>query len=67
MVVLLRFDGLAPFRRRSAAMRLTRRVALEFATLAAHGWDAAAQIAVFLWMALVVAFFGVVAVGFFLA
>jgi hypothetical protein len=48
-------------------MRLTRRVALEFATLAAHGWDAAAQIAVFLWMALVVAFFGVVAVGFFLA
>jgi hypothetical protein len=44
-----------------------RRVAIAFAALAAHGWDTAAQIAVFVWMALVVAFLGVVAAGFFLA
>jgi hypothetical protein len=33
----------------------------------AHGWDIAAQIAVFVWMAVVVALFGVVAAGFLLA
>jgi hypothetical protein len=48
-------------------MRFTRRIGNEFAALAALGWDAAAQIAVFLWMALVVALFGIVASGFLLA
>ena len=48
-------------------MRFTRRIGNEFAALAAHGWDAAAQLAVFLWMALVVALFGIVAAGFLFA
>jgi hypothetical protein len=67
MVVLVGIGGVAPAPRGSAAIRLTRRVAIEFAALAAHGWDTAAQIAVFLWMALVVALFAVVAAGFFVA
>jgi hypothetical protein len=67
MAALLSFDAVAPVARGSAAARLTRRVAIEFAALAALGWDARAEIAVFLWMALVVAFFGLVAAGFLLA
>ena len=67
MAVFSSFHAVAPLPRGSAATRFTRRVAIEFAVLAAHGWDAAAQIAVFLWLALVVALFGVVAAGFFLA
>jgi hypothetical protein len=65
MAVRFGFHGVAP----SLAdwLRSGRRVAIEFAALASHGWDSAAQIAVFLWMALVVAFFAVVAAGFFLA
>lgn len=64
MVLLVSFPGVAPTPRGSAAIRWSRRVAGEFAALASHGWDTAAQIAVFLWMALVVAFFAVVAAGF---
>ena len=64
MAVLSGFHGVAPLRRGPATIRVSRRVASLFAALAAHGWDSAAQIAVFLWMALVVAFFGVVAAGF---
>jgi hypothetical protein len=67
MAALVKFDGVAPAPRGSAAIRLSRRVAIEFAALAAHGWDTAAQIAVFVWMALVVALFGVIAAGFLLA
>jgi hypothetical protein len=37
------------------------------AALAVQGWDTAAQIAVFLWMALVVALFGLIAAGFLLS
>jgi hypothetical protein len=40
---------------------------LELAALAARAFDAAAQLAVFLWMAGVVGFFGIVAAGFLLA
>jgi hypothetical protein len=65
MAVLFSFDGIAPTSRGSAAIRASRRERV--AALAAGGWDTAAQIAVFVWMALVVAFFGVVAAGFFLA
>jgi hypothetical protein len=65
MAVFVRFDGIAPTSRGSAAIRASLRDRV--AALAAHGWDTAAQIAVFVWMALVVALFGVVAAGFFLA
>ena len=67
MAVLVSFDRVAPASRGSVAIRLSRRVAIEFAALAAHGWDSAAQIAVFVWMALVVALFAVIAAGFLLA
>jgi hypothetical protein len=65
MAVLVSFDRIAP----SLAHRLRsgRRLAIESAAFVAQGWDTAAQIAVFLWMALVVTFFGVIAAGFFLA
>jgi hypothetical protein len=66
MAVLVGIDGVAPAPR-ADRWRFGRRVAIEFAALAAHGWDTAAQIAVFLWMALVVAFLAVVAAGFFVA
>jgi hypothetical protein len=67
MAVFSSFHGVAPSPRGAGAIRFRRRVKTELAVLAAHGWDAAAQIAIFLWMALVVALFGVVAAGFFLA
>ena len=67
MAVLASLHGAAPVARASIVMRCTPRVANEFAALAVHGWDAAAQIVVFFWMALVVALFGIVAAGFFLA
>jgi hypothetical protein len=67
MAVLVSFLGVASTPHGSAAIRWSRRVVSEFAARAAHGWDTAAQIAVFLWMALVVALFAVVAAGFFQA
>jgi hypothetical protein len=67
MAVLASLHGAAPVARGSIVMRFTRRIGNEFAALAAHGWDAAAQLAVFLWMALVVALFGIVAAGFLFA
>jgi len=70
MAVLSGFPRIPPLRREPAASRVSARAASVFATLTAlagHGRDAAAQIAVFLWMALVVALFGVVAAGFLLA
>jgi hypothetical protein len=67
MAVFVGFPRFAPASRGSAAIRWWRRIASEFAGRAAHGWDSAAQIALFLWMALVVALFAGVATGFFLA
>jgi hypothetical protein len=67
MAVFVSFPRFAPAPRGAAAIRWWRRVASEFAARAAHGWDSAAQIALFLWMALVVALFAGVATGFFLA
>ncbi len=66
MAVLVSFDRVAPASR-GIGQRSSRRLAVELAALVAHGWDTAAQIAVFVWMALVVALFGVIAAGFLLA
>jgi hypothetical protein len=66
MAVLVSFDRVAPASR-GTGRQSGRRLAIEFAARVAHGWDIAAQIAVFVWMAVVVALFGVVAAGFLLA
>jgi len=66
MAVLVRFDRVAPASR-GIGKQPGRRLAIEVAALVAHGWDTAAQIAVFVWMALVVALFAVIAAGFLLA
>jgi hypothetical protein len=65
MAVLVSFNEVAPVL--ADRLRSGRRAAIAVAGLVAHGWDTAAQIAIFLWMALVVAFLGVVAAGFFVA
>jgi hypothetical protein len=67
MVVLAGFHGAAAAPRSSFVVRLARGAALKLAALASRGWDTAAQIAVFLWMALVVGLFCIVAAGFLLA
>jgi hypothetical protein len=66
MAVLVGFDRVAAASR-GIGKQSGRRLAIEFAALVAHGWDTAAQIAVFVWMALVVALFAVIAAGFLLA
>ena len=63
MAVLVRFDRVAPASRGIGKLSVNR-LATEFAALVAHGWDTAVQIAVFVWMALVVALFAVIAAGF---
>jgi|HubBroStandDraft_2_1064218.scaffolds.fasta_scaffold413983_2 hypothetical protein len=66
MAVLVRFDRVAPASR-GIGKQSVHRLATECATLVARGWDTAVQIAVFVWMALVVALFAVIAAGFLLA
>jgi hypothetical protein len=63
MAVLLKFY-FAPAARRSAVMRREFRPAIEFAELARRVRSAAAELAVFLWASLALAFFGLVASGF---
>jgi hypothetical protein len=67
MAVLAGSQGSAALARGAIVTRFTHRIADVFAALAVSGWDAVAQIAVFLWMALVVAFLGLIAAGFLLA
>ena len=68
MAVLVGFDRVAPASRGIGKQSMHRlAIEFEFAALVAPGWDAAVQIAVFVWMALVVALFAVIAAGFLLA
>ena len=66
MAALLSFH-FAPGARGSAVRRLKRRPAIEFAELAARARGAAAEIVIFLWAALVLAFSSLVAAGFLFA
>lgn len=54
----------APDDRVSAAGRLKRRPAIDIAEVAARARGAVAQIVVFLWATLTLAFFGLIASGF---
>jgi hypothetical protein len=66
MAVLVGIDRVAPASR-GIGKQSVHRLAIKFAALVAQGWDTAVQIAVFVWMALVVALFAVIAAGFLLA
>jgi hypothetical protein len=54
----------APDARGSAAGRLKGRPAIDIAEVAARAWGAFAEIVVFLWATLTLAFFGLIAAGF---
>jgi hypothetical protein len=59
------FNGyFVPDARGLAARRLKRRPAIDIAEVAARAWGAVAEIVVFLWAVLVLAFFGLIAAGF---